>query len=324
MRIPLFIAIPASLLTVALIWWTCTRHMDFLTPPSEAQLAAIREEALASLPVSIVQDDAISIKVPIPETPETDPDPEPVVEPVDLGDFTSPPVLDTYSNRAPEGADKLIALAMALENAGAFQRSLLAYERVLDLSQGNPEQFQTAITEIQRLRPTLANWNTDEAETIHLVVHIGTGEKFAEILPEILDRVMRDLHNASSGILDFTYNLNIGRSIQTTDAPTPVAVWITGTGDGRSFHRCAFLHHRRSPSTRKRSPQNRLQPRPRRTDKSHLLQPRSGSLRRSPALARLTHHTPALEGIRLFPHPGAGRSRLMPAHPPHWNIKFGI
>ncbi len=232
MRIPLFIAIPACLLTIALFWWTSTRDMDFLTPPSEAQLQAIRNEALASLPVSIIQNDAISVKVPNPDAADPIPDPEPIAEPVDLGDTTTPPVLDTYSNRAPDGADKLIALAKALEQAGAFQRSLLAYERVLDLSQGNPEQIQTAIIEIQRLRPTLANWNTDESAMIPLVVHIGTGEKFAEILPEILDRVMKDLHNASSGLLEFTYDLNIGRSIQTTDAPTPVAVWITGTGEG--------------------------------------------------------------------------------------------
>ncbi|MDE0836876.1 MAG: hypothetical protein OSA84_11045 [Akkermansiaceae bacterium] len=231
MRIPLFIAIPFSLITVALIWWIATRHMDFLTSPSEARLELIRAEALASLPVSRIEDDAISIKVPIPDRDPALSDPI-QFEPVDLGDITSAPVLDTYSGRAPEGAAKLIALAAALEDTGAFQRALLAYERVLDLSQPEPEQIQSALASIRRLRPTLPRWNSDRESMLPVVIHIGTGEKFADVLPEILGQITADLNNASSGLIDFSYKLNIGHSIRTTDAPTPVALWITGGGEG--------------------------------------------------------------------------------------------
>ncbi len=230
MRIPLSLAIPVILITVALIWWGGTRKMDFLTPPSEARLEQIRAEALASLPVSRVEDDAISVKVALPDG---DPAPSDAtrIEPVDLGDIKSPPVLDTYSDRAPEGAAKLIALARALEGEGAFQRALLAYERALDLSQPDPEQIQTAIAAIRLLRPTLPRWNNDKKAALPIVIHIGTGEKFADVLPEILGQITADLNNASSGLIDFSYKLNIGRSIRTTDAPTPVALWITGAGE---------------------------------------------------------------------------------------------
>ncbi len=47
----------------------------------------------------------------------------------------------------------------------------------------------------------------------------------------LLDGIAKDLKNASSGLLTFSYNLNIGRSLQTGDAPTPVAIWITGGGE---------------------------------------------------------------------------------------------
>ncbi|MEP2777427.1 MAG: hypothetical protein ABJQ29_01130 [Luteolibacter sp.] len=233
MRIPPFIVLPLCLLTIALIWWSSTREMDFITPPSEARLEQIREEAIASLPVSANANDTVAIKVPIPNNDITIIDPVVTVEPVDLGDLSSPTVLDTYSDRAPEGADKLIALAAALEKNGSFQRALLANERVLDLAQSTPDQIQTAVTNIQRIRPTLTRWNRDAETGLPVTIHIGTGEKFAELLPEILGQITADLDNASSGLITFDSKLNIGRSIQATDAPTPVAVWITGGNEGK-------------------------------------------------------------------------------------------
>jgi hypothetical protein len=101
---------------------------------------------------------------------------------------------------------------------------------VLDLSQANAEQIYTAVNAIQRIRPTLPLWNLDRDKEIPVVIHIGTGQKFADVLPAILDQINEDLNTASSGMIGFTHKLNIGRSIQSTDAPTPVAVWITGGG----------------------------------------------------------------------------------------------
>ena len=231
MRIPLLAAIPICLITVFLIWWTSTRDMDFLTPPTEARLSQVRAEALASLPISRLEDDAISIKVPPPDDANTIPKTTAPIEPVDLGDLKSPPLLDTYSDRAPEGSVKLLALAAALEQAGAFQRALLAYERILDLSESDPEQIQAAVSAIRRLKPTLIDWITDPDTAAQAVIHIGTGKKFSKVLPEIMTKITQNLTNASSGIVSFSYELHIGRTIQTTDAPTPVALWITGPGE---------------------------------------------------------------------------------------------
>lgn len=233
MRISPLIVLPLCILTVALIWWSSTREMDFTAPPSEARLDQIREEAIASLPVSNDQEDAIAVKVPIPNNDITITDPIEIKEPVDLGDTTSPPTLDTYSDRAPEGADKLIGFAAALEKNGSFQRALLANERVLDLAQSNPQEIQIAVSNIQRIRPTLTRWNRDPQAAPPITINLGTGEKFAEVLPEILAQITADLDNASSGLIKFDHKLNIGKTIQATDAPTPVAVWITG-GDGET------------------------------------------------------------------------------------------
>lgn len=231
MRIPLYAAILLCILTVSLVWWASTRKMDFLTPPSAAALREIREDALASLPASRPEDDAISIKVPMPKKNITIQDTTAQVIPTALDDITSPPVLDTYSDRAPEGSAKLFALAAALETAGAFQRAFLAYERILDLSESNPEQIQSAVSSIRRLKPTLPDWNTDPELATHAVIHIGTGEKFAQVLPNIIAEVIHEMSTSSSGIVRFTHELHIGRTIQNTNAPTPVALWIAGPGN---------------------------------------------------------------------------------------------
>ncbi len=49
-------------------------------------------------------------------------------------------------------------------------------------------------------------------------------------MPEILDGIITDLNKASSGLVVFSHELNIGRSVQSKGAATPVAVWITGLG----------------------------------------------------------------------------------------------
>lgn len=231
MRIPPLIAIPLSILTVLLVWWLGTRNMDFLTPPSEARLQQVRAEALASLPVTRIEDDAMAIRVPLPKNDPTSPNQISILEPVDLGDITTPSVIDTYSDRAPEGSARLLALGAALEQTGASQRALLAYERVLDLAQSNPEQIQSATASIRRLAPTLPLWNEDTDKAFPVTIHIGTGQKFAKVLPEILEAITSDLNQASSGLIRFSHKLNIGRSIHATDGPTPVALWITGGAD---------------------------------------------------------------------------------------------
>lgn len=230
MRVPSLLVVFLCLLTVTFVWWVSTRGADFLTPPSEARLEEIRRESQASLPVKKLEQDAISVRVPVPEPDATVPIPDDITVPMDVGDVTTPPVLDTYSDRAPEGADELLALAAALEDQGHLQRALLASERVLDLAQSNPEQILTAINSVKRIRPSLPPWNADPDSALPVTIHVGTGSKFADILPDLLKSLSGDILNASSGLLKAGNKLNIGRSIQATEAATPVAIWITGGG----------------------------------------------------------------------------------------------
>lgn len=230
MRIPFYITIPSCLLIVLLVWWISTRKIDFLTPPSAAKLEEIHKKTIASLPISKTPTEVTAVATPaLPNIEQTTNDPSVVYTgTVDIGDLSPPKTLDTYSERAPDGAAKLLKLAADLEKQNAPQRALLANERVLDLSQANPQQIYLALHNIRRISPTLPAWNQDTRASQSIIIHIGTGQKFAKVLPEIMESITQEVHRSSSGLIQCKVELNIGESIRTSDAPTPVAVWMTG------------------------------------------------------------------------------------------------
>lgn len=147
---------------------------------------------------------------------------------MDVGDLTTPPTLQNYGELSPEGPAHLIELANALEKKGEFQRALLAWERVADLTPADPSQATTAISAINRLRPTLPEWNTKPEARIQITLHAGTGKKQAAALVPILEGVARDLEAASSGIVKVTATVTAGKTSTTAKGPTPVALWLAG------------------------------------------------------------------------------------------------
>ena len=213
------------LAVVSGMWWGNTRRMDFLTPPSAAKLEAIRIKVKSSLPRQDQRDDAISVPAVVKA-----PTPPPIVEEpeMDLGDLTTPPTLQSYGELSSRGAVHLIALAGGLEKKGEFQRALLAWERVVDLTPADADQAATAISAIKRLRPTLPEWNAQPEAKIAITLHAGTGRKLAATLTPILVDVARDLEAASSGILKVAATVTPGKTSTPVKGPTPVALWLAG------------------------------------------------------------------------------------------------
>ncbi len=204
------------------MWWKNTRHMDFMTPPSEARLVEVRQSVESSF------SNAKRVEpIAVPPVVEPPPPPEPPKPVVDLGDLTTPPTLQSYGEISPQGTDHLIKLATALEEKGEFQRALLAWERVIDLTKPDAAQSATAISAIKRLRPTLPDWNTKPETAIQIQLQAGTGKKLAKTLTPILEGVARDLERASSGIVKINTTVTPGK---TNKALTPVAIWLTGPG----------------------------------------------------------------------------------------------
>lgn len=227
MRVPIPVVIFLVLAVAGGAWWGNTRHMDFVTPPSEAKLAEIRVKIESSLPQTDQVDDAISVPVAAPPPPPPPPvePPKPVVE---LGDLTIPPSLQDYGVRSPEGSAHLIELATQLEQKEEFQRALLAWERVIDLTHPDESQAATAVSAIKRLRPTLPDWNAKPETAITLSLRAGTAKKLAKTLTPILEGVARDLERASSGIVKIKTTVTAGKISSTTKGPVPVAIWLAG------------------------------------------------------------------------------------------------
>ena len=226
MRVPIPVVILLVLLVVSGVWWGSTWEKAFMTPPSEKRLEEIRTKTAAAFPRADGLENAISPLSPVPAT-------LPVEEPAfDLGDLTPPPSLAAYRDLAPKGTDHLVELANRLEQAGQFQRALLAWERVIDSSKPDESQATAAIAAIKRLRPTLPDWNPDPAMATVVTLHAGTGRTLAKKLVPALEVIALELGQASAGIVKVKTNVKAGKTDVSSNGPTPVALWLAGSDKG--------------------------------------------------------------------------------------------
>lgn len=210
------------------VWLTTTRHLDFLTPPSQAKLEEIRIKVESSLPRADQVDDAISVPVAVKQA-EVVPAPVEVTKPpIDLGDLNVPATLQSYGDRSPNGSAHLIELANALEEASEPRRALLVWERVMDLTKPDDAQANTAISAIKRLRPTLPDWNLKPEAAVTITLHASAGKKLAQALPPVLAAIARDLEKASSGIIKVKPVVIVGKTNSSGKSPAPVALWLAG------------------------------------------------------------------------------------------------
>jgi hypothetical protein len=229
-HVPIPLVILLILAVIGGTWWQNTRQMDFLTPPSPARLAAVRQKWADVLPrpEPIPEPPPPPPPVEIPPTPPPEP-PKPVV---DVGDLTTLPTLQSYGEISPLGAGHLSEIAIALEEKGHPERALLAWERIIDLTKPDAAQTAAALAAIKRLRGVLPAWNLKPETAITLHLHASTGKKLAKTLTPILEAVARDLQAASSGIVKVKATVISGKA--TIKAPGPIALWLTGTAKKKS------------------------------------------------------------------------------------------
>ena len=202
--------------------------MDFMTPPSEAKLEEIRVKVESSFPRADQVDDAISTPI-LPPTPQ--PPPAPIVEakpPIDLGNLRAPLALQNYGELSPKGAEYLIDLASALESQSEPRRSLLAWERVLDLSKPDENQRAKATAAIKQLRSVLPEWNTKPETATKLTLRASSGKRLSKSLATTLASVAAEIERASSGIVKIKTSVAIGKSDASNQGAVPVALWLTG------------------------------------------------------------------------------------------------
>ncbi|WP_338287653.1 hypothetical protein [Luteolibacter sp. LG18] len=229
MRVPVYIVLLLVVAVVGLVWWQGTLTYDFTTPPTEAKLAQVRAEAARDFSPASPQDApkraAVDGQAPNDEgAAEAPKEPE-----IDLGNIETAPGLEAYAVDSPKGSDHLVKLATALEAKGAFQRALLAWERVLDHGSTDPVNYAAALASVKRLRPTLPAWNIDPEGAIPVVIHAGTGPATATALKPELEAAAREIGAASEGILAVTVDIAVGKKSPNPTGPAPVALWLSGS-----------------------------------------------------------------------------------------------
>ena len=219
MRVPIPVVILLCLSVVGGVWWNGTRNYDFLSPISEKQAALIGQKNDNAPPVT----QPLDVKV-VPE-------PQP------------PPQLADYRDEAVKDHAALTKLALQMETQGKFQRSLLAWERIIDSAAPDEVRTSEALQAIKRLRPALPEWNSDPAKTIAITIHAGTGKSTAEILTPVLEEIARVFGHASSGILKINVSVAAAADIPKSRGPSLIALWISGPdADARSTEVLTFTN----------------------------------------------------------------------------------
>jgi hypothetical protein len=239
MRVPLTLVIPLCLAVVGGVWWLGTRHHDFLTPPTDSMLKMTRVKVALATPPADQAGETVS------QPAGTDEPIEPLAEvppvtPLKPADSTVPS-LDSYRERAADGAGSLLELATGLEARGAIQRALLAAERVIDSTPADHSQTLAAVEIVRRLKPTLPERNAEASAALAVTLRAGTGKTTATLLEPLLQELASELGRASSGILRVTSVVNAGRDIPEDVGPPPVALWLAGpAADSRSTEVLSF------------------------------------------------------------------------------------
>ncbi len=218
MRVPISIVIPLCAITVAATWWHGTRNYDFLTPPPDAKLAAIRARVGTTIPQPDQPADAVSS--PIISARPLEPNPA-----TGTNATQGPPDLDEYREYAQEGARYFIDLAVLLESQGQSQRALLAWERVLDSTKPTPNEARAAFKAIRNLRSSLPEWHSSPSR---ITLHAGTSATTAQSLAPAIAAIAGEIENAADGLLQITPMINSASGDSPAPGPAPVALWLSG------------------------------------------------------------------------------------------------
>lgn len=237
MRVPTPIVIILCLLAAVTAWLIGTRNKKFTTPPTPERLVAINKEWEQNRP-NIPPPKPINTNTPdqssengSPTTPQhPDPGTRQQPEPIPTGNLDHSPSLAEYGTLGNKGSTAMINLATHLETSGQLQRSLLAWERVIDTTSPSDEERNQAVTSIKRLRASLPPWNPDPTADIALTLHAGATLKDEQALKEALTTAADLISRASGNTLTVNTRASIGKSRGIRTPRIPVAIWFSRPG----------------------------------------------------------------------------------------------
>ncbi|MDQ8191111.1 hypothetical protein [Roseibacillus persicicus] len=216
--IPYKAAIPILLLTPLAIWFWGIRKYDFMTP--RAIPASELRPDFASPVNREIADELAPLAQSPPET-ET-----PSIPEIDPGDLMVSPGLDEYMKDAHLGAPSLLNLAQRLQYEGQLQRSVLAYERVLDSTPSGGTSQSEAEAALAALKTSLPLWNADPAAATQIKVHLGTA-RTPESLSGALATLSELIRVSSGNLCQAEFQIITSPEPSQPLPALPVAMWLT-------------------------------------------------------------------------------------------------
>jgi hypothetical protein len=226
-RLPWPIVSIAICVVALVVWFAGIRDLDFVTPPSERELADLRKRLRSEFPDAPIPPTPEELASLMPRGPGVMPAP-----PIVLADLEYRPVLDEFIEQSGRGAGHLMRLAATLEDAGETVRALLAWERVLDSSKPNAAQTQAALINIRRLRKEAPRWNADRRRISELELHIKVAKPHLRKLKTVAESFAAEIEEASSGTI--AIRLRISAIRESGWKPTHghgVLMRLSGSGD---------------------------------------------------------------------------------------------
>ncbi len=228
LKIPWYIVVPTSLVTIYGTWVTGTRHYDFLTPENRPLPP---EDFGADLVSGIPKANPVLLPPPAPAmTDLAEPQKAKQITTAELGPLTHSPGLSEYQHFAKkEGAARTLDLSSKLQTLGQSQRAMLALERVIDSTIANLDETAQAAAGITALAQGLPKWNIDPSAEITLTLHLTTASKAPESLKKAVLSVATQIREASGDQLNVIPKITSGDREEPSNA---VTLQITAGGNG--------------------------------------------------------------------------------------------
>jgi hypothetical protein len=226
-RLPWPIVSIAVCLVALVVWIAGTRDLDFVTPPTERELAELRGRLRVEFPNAPVAPDPYELAADALHGPGFLPAP-----PIVLGDLSHRPVIDEFIEQAGRGAGHLMRLAALLEERGEPDRALLAWERVLDSAEPNPLQTRVTLSQIRRLRGEAPKWNVGGSRRSEIQLHLMVAKPHLRKLKAVAESFAMEIEEASSGGLAVELRISaIREGGWKTTNHHGVMMRLSGTGD---------------------------------------------------------------------------------------------
>lgn len=205
-QIPKWWAVVLAILVVGIVWHVGTRGIDFLVPPTAAELEMARTRASQELAkpsnlFAVHLDPSSRSGSGQPEPRNQGPGAVDAPPRIEFGQLTGEPELDAWFELGELPAASFIDLASRLEADTRMTWARVAWERVIDRSRPDEDQMQAALKGVLRTRLAPTPAPSQPVPCMQLLVKVPSDR--IELSKRAAEQAALELTAASSDLVQF-------------------------------------------------------------------------------------------------------------------------